>query len=173
MKQKTLLLAILLLFTFACDDFVDIDPTHQEAISNGLVDIDDYEAATIGVHSALRANAYYGRTFGVLLDMMGEDIFETPESLGNRRNQTDWLYNSDDGEVAGFWLRAYQVILRANTVLVGIDDLEGDEGRKNRLKAQALGAESPGALRPAACIRRVLRPQFYPTWHPNQAEPGH
>ena len=139
MKQKTLFLAILLLFTFACEDFVDIEPTHQEAISNGLVDIDDYEAATIGIHSALRANAYYGRTFGVLLDMMGEDIFETPESLGNRRNQTDWLYNSDDGEIAGFWLRAYQVILRANTVLVGIDELEGDQGRKNRLKAQALG----------------------------------
>jgi len=139
MKQKTLYIAILLLFTFACDDFVDIEPTHQEAISNGLVDLDDYEAATIGIHSALRANAYYGRTFGVLLDMMGEDIFETPESLGNRRNQTDWLYNSDDGEIAGFWLRAYQVILRANTVLVGIDDLEGEIGRKNRLKAQALG----------------------------------
>ncbi len=139
MKQKTIYIAFLLLFTFACEDFVDVEPTHQEAISNGLVDMDDYEAATIGVHSALRANAYYGRTFGVLLDMMAEDIFETPESLGNQRAQTDWLYNSDDGEVAGFWLRAYQVILRANTVLVGIDDIEGDDGRRNRLKAQALG----------------------------------
>lgn len=139
MKQKTIYIAFLLLFTFACEDFVDIDPTHQEAISNGLVDIDDYESATIGIHSALRDVSYYGRTFGVLLDMMGEDIFESPESLGNQRASTDWLYNSDNVEIAGFWLRAYQVILRANTVLVGIDDIAGSEGRKNRLKAQALG----------------------------------
>lgn len=139
MKQKTICIALLLLFTFACEDFVDIEPTHLEAISNGLVNMDDYESATIGVYSALRANSYYGRTFGVLLDMMAEDIFETPESLGNRRAQTDWLYNSDDIEIAGFWSRAYQVILGSNTVLVGIDDIEGDDGRRNRLKAQALG----------------------------------
>ena len=140
MKNKFIYISLLLLFALGCEDFVDIDPTHQEAISNGLVDIEDYEAATIGIHSALRANAYYGRTFGVLLDMMAEDLFESPESLGNRRNQTDWLYNSDDGEIGNFWLRAYQVLLRANTVLVGIDGVEEDVvGRSNRLKAQALG----------------------------------
>ncbi|MGB0523168.1 MAG: RagB/SusD family nutrient uptake outer membrane protein [Flammeovirgaceae bacterium] len=140
MKYLKYILLPMLLVMSACEDFVDVEPTHQEVISNGLVDIEDYEGATVGVHSALRSTAYFGRNFGVVLDMMGEDIFETTESLGNRRSMTDWIYTTDDVEIDAFWDRAYVVILRANTVLSGIDGVEEDvAGRSNRLKAQALG----------------------------------
>lgn len=139
MKKQILFIASMLLISTACQDFVDIEPEYQEEISNGLVDIEDYEGATIGIVSAMRAGAYYGSTFGSLMEMMGEDLFETPESLGNSRAMTDWIYTSATGTVSNSWLQIYQVILRANTVIVGIDDIEEDvSGRKNRLKAQAL-----------------------------------
>lgn len=139
MRKHILFIAALLFVSTACQDFVDIEPQYQEEISNGLVDIEDYEGATIGILSAMRANAYYGSTYGSLMDMMGEDLYETPESLGNSRNMTDWIYTSANGTISGAWLRMYQVILRANTVINGIDDVEEDvAGRKNRLKAQAL-----------------------------------
>lgn len=129
----------MLFMSTACQDFVDIEPDYQEEISNGLVDINDYEGATIGILSAMRAGAYYGSTFGSLMEMMGEDLYETPESLGNSRSMTDWIYTSADGTISGAWLRMYQVILRANTVINGIDDVEEDvAGKKNRFKAQAL-----------------------------------
>lgn len=139
MKKQILYIAMLLLISTACQDFVDVDPDYQEEISNGLVDIEDYEGATIGIVSAMRAGAYYGSTYGSLMEMMGEDLFETPESLGNSRTMTDWIFTSADGTVSNAWLQMYQVILRANTVISGIDDVEEDvPGRKNRLKAQAL-----------------------------------
>ena len=139
MKKQILYIAMLLLISTACEDFVDVDPDYQEEISNGLVDIEDYEGATIGIVSAMRAAAYYGSTYGSLMEMMGEDLFETPESLGNSRTMTDWIFTSADGTISNAWLQMYQVILRANTVINGIDDVEEDvPGRKNRLKAQAL-----------------------------------
>lgn len=140
-KNIYILIALLLVFT-ACENFVDVEPTHQEEIGNGLVDLDDYEGVMVGVHSAMRDNAYYGRNYGVLMDMMAEDLFESPESLGNRGILTNWLYAPDNVTISGAWQRMYQVILRANTVLSGIDDesiVEDVAGRKNRIKAQALG----------------------------------
>lgn len=138
MKKQILFIATLLLISTACKDFVDIEPDYQEEISNGLVDIEDYEGATIGILSAMRSGSYYGSTYGSLMEMMGEDLFETPESLGNSRSMTDWIYTSANGTISNSWLQIYQVILRANTVINGIDDIEEDvPGRKNRLKAQA------------------------------------
>ena len=102
------------------------------------------ETSLNGAYATFKNADYYGSNggsaaFSSLPDMMGSDLIETFESLGNYRTMSEWTYNSDEAWVENTWAAAYRVIARANLVLRDVDNFAAAEPKKvNRIKGQAL-----------------------------------
>jgi hypothetical protein len=120
-------------------DVVNIDPTHILDGGNAFRSMSDVDQHLTGVYSSFRGGNYYGSSYGVLADMMADDIAENVESLGNFRQVVDWTYVANDGIVAGAWITPYATISDANLVIANVEKFEEEaEGQKARIKGQAL-----------------------------------
>ena len=140
-----------LLLTFSCSNFTDIEPTHTLTDNNAFLSMADVELHLTGIYSAFQNGGHYGRAFSMLPDMMTDNLTEGVESLGTYRNVVDWLYVANEGTISGIWSTPYSTINDCNILLKNIDKFaETKAGQKNRLKGQAL------AIR-ALCHFDVLR----------------
>jgi starch-binding outer membrane protein, SusD/RagB family len=129
----------------SCENVIEVEPEYQRDADFLFTNLDDYEFALIGAYARLRSVGYFSSgaqttgTWSQLPDMMGDNLVQTSEDLANWANQTNWVYTSDEADVAVAWLEAYSVITQANIVLRNIDQFAGqNQGRVNRLKGQAL-----------------------------------
>ncbi len=129
---------ITLIMPVSCD-VVNIDPTHVLDGSNAFKSMSDVEGHLSGAYSGFRSVNYYQRAYGVLADMMADDIAENVESLGNYRDIVDWLYVANEGNIANAWITPYSIINDANLILANIDRFsEEAAGQKSRIRGQAL-----------------------------------
>ncbi len=129
---------IALIVPVSCD-VVDIDPTHVLDNINAFRKMSDVDDHLTGTYSGFRSVNYYARAYGVLADMMAEDVAENVESLGNYREIVDWLYVANDGNIAAAWITPYLVINNANLVLANLERFnEEAAGQKARIRGQAL-----------------------------------
>ncbi|WP_299702331.1 RagB/SusD family nutrient uptake outer membrane protein [uncultured Pontibacter sp.] len=110
-----------------------------------FTNLDDYEFALTGAYARFRTVGYFGSggqttgTWSTLPDMMSDNLAQTDFDLGNWAIQTNWVYASDEADIAIAWIAAYSVINQANIVLRDIDQFASENpGRVNRLKGQAL-----------------------------------
>ena len=139
-------LSCTLAFTPACNDLIDVEPAYQKDKTAIFKNLDEFEYALTGAYSLFRQTGYYGNgsattgAFSVLPDMMGTNVVETNEELGNYITQSDWVYVADDGDIALTWQVAYAIINQANQVLTNnIEQFATeDQKRVNRLRGQAL-----------------------------------
>jgi len=138
---KYVALAAVMMFAAACgEDDILLTPTHSLVGSTAFTTAADIENGVVGVYSGMRATAYYARNYGVLPDMMTDNLAETVQSLANYRQEVDWLYQSNATQIANAWSRPYTVINRANLVLAAAQAIQDDidEGVYNRLTGQLL-----------------------------------
>ncbi|TAE35105.1 MAG: RagB/SusD family nutrient uptake outer membrane protein [Sphingobacteriales bacterium] len=116
-----------------------IELTNFKAINNAL----------IGCYAGFKADGYYnnpassgsGSGWSALPDLMGDDMVETMQSLGNWRVAGEMKYKSDNGIVLDVFGSAYEVISRANNILQVIDPYIQDNLTKEKaqiIKAQLL-----------------------------------
>ncbi len=139
MKALRIIWCIGWLMVMSCSNFTDIEPTHSLTPNNAFKTIDDIELHLNGIYSGLQGSGYYSLAFGVLPDMMSDNLAENVESLGNYRSVVDWLYVSNDGTISGVWATPYSLINDCNILLGNVDNFkENATGQKNRLKGQAL-----------------------------------
>ncbi|MDO6390273.1 RagB/SusD family nutrient uptake outer membrane protein [Pontibacter sp. BT731] len=129
----------------SCEEVIEVEPEFQRDADFLFTNLDDYEFALTGAYARFRNVAYYGSgaqttgTWSQLPDMMSDNLVQTSEDLANWSNQSNWVYTSDEDDVAQAWLAAYSVITQANIVLRNIDNFSTENpGRVNRLKGQAL-----------------------------------
>jgi len=131
--------ALVFFLTASCSNFTDIEPTHSLTDNNAFLSISDIELHLTGIYSAFQSGGHYGRAFGMLPDMMTDNLAESVESLGTYRNVVDWLYVANDGTISGIWATPYSTINDCNILLKNVDRFkETKAGQKNRLKGQAL-----------------------------------
>jgi starch-binding outer membrane protein, SusD/RagB family len=134
---KASLLTTTLLLS-SCGDVLNIEPTHLLTTTNAFQNLDDVEQHLNGAYQQFQGGGYYGNSYGVLADMMAEDLYETSESLGNFRANVDWLYVANDGLVSGAWISPYGLINDVNLLIVNVDRFKEDvPNRKNRILGQA------------------------------------
>ena len=107
-------------------------------------DLQLVEAQLIGAYGGFRSVDYYGSNagssaFAALPDIMGSDLIETFESLGNYRVMSEWKFAADEAWVENTWAAAYRIISRANRVIRDVDLFAAENQKKvNRIKGQAL-----------------------------------
>lgn len=137
--HKYVVIAMVALIVPVSCDVVNIDPTHVLDGTNAFKSMSDVEGHLTGTYSGFRSVNYYQRAYGVLADMMADDIAENVESLGNYRDVVDWLYVANEGNIANAWITPYAIINDANLVLANIDRFnEESAGQKARIRGQAL-----------------------------------
>lgn len=139
-------LGLSLVLATSCDDIIDVEPVYEKEKVTVFKNLNEFEYALTGAYALFRQTGYYGNgsattgAFSVLPDMMGTNLVETNEELGNYITQTDWVYVADDSDIALTWQAAYYIINQANQVLSNnIEQFKtADEKRVNLLRGQAL-----------------------------------
>lgn len=147
MLTKKLIIGLTVIGSFsACNKMLDVKPESQLDANDRFKVIEDYDFSLKGTYSLFRNTSYYGATdaasnaFATLPDMLADDLLSNPlENLGNELVFSRWLYTSAETQVENTWTNAYAIISQANITLNGIDRFaDKDQGRVNRIKAQAL-----------------------------------
>lgn len=141
----TSILATSLFALVACNK--QLETTPQTELTE-LKTFEDVQSALLGAYEGFKSNNYYNNpaasgttsAWSALPDMMGDDMIEALESLGNWRIMSELAYNADNGTVLTAFRQPYEIISRANNVLQSVGKYEtGDtEAEAKTIKAQAL-----------------------------------
>lgn len=128
----------------ACKKSIEITPTHVATEDNAFKTVTDFQSGLSSIYTAMRGVGYYGRNLSVLADMNTDNLVQTPESLVNFLEVTDWLYTPQNGTVAETWLGCYAIIRDANIIINNIDKFATTANQKqvNRIKGQAIAARA-------------------------------
>jgi starch-binding outer membrane protein, SusD/RagB family len=145
LQFSALILSALLIIT-GCEKTIDkIQPEFQINREQPLKTLEEAENVLTGAYNGFLADGYYScnglngsGAFNFLPDIMGDDLIETLESLGNYRRHAEWTYTKDDPWVTNAWNDVFVVLAPVNIMLKEIEPLAGDVRIKNRLKGQAL-----------------------------------
>jgi hypothetical protein len=148
MKMKKLFIGLgltSLLIVASCKKAIDVEPEFVKDGSQIFTSLNDYEFALTGAYSLFRQIGYFQSggqttsTWGNLPDMMTDNLVQTGEDLANWQNQTNWVYTTDEDDIAVAWIAAYSVVAQANLTLRNIEQFStADPKRVNRIKGQAL-----------------------------------
>jgi len=129
----------------SCKKVLNVTPEYALDGSQIFTSLTDYEYSLTGTYSLLRQNGYYGNgstgtgAWSSLPDMMGDDLLQTNEDLGNYGRLSNYTFTPNETTVATAWTAAYNVVTQANITLRGIDRYQSASSTKvNRIKGQAL-----------------------------------
>lgn len=137
---KSSFAALLMLASIGCEKAIDKNPTHSATLENAFKSLNDFETSLSAAYSSMRVVGYYGRNQSVIGDMMTDNLVQTPESLVNFIEITDWAYTPQNGTIAETWIAGWSVINNANIIINNIDKFNSaqNQTRINRIKGQAI-----------------------------------
>lgn len=136
---------VLLLSSCAKSDLIDLEPEFSlDAISNPST-IEQLTGVLTGAYSTFRNANYYGSAsgtgngYGMMVDVISDNVYEATTSLSNSKFMTDWNYNQSTGQVSTMYQAPYTTIAYANIVIRDADKFADASSQKriNRLKGQA------------------------------------
>jgi hypothetical protein len=143
--RKILMAVVLIASISSCKKVLDVEPEYDLDGSSAFKTIEDCDFALVGAYRLFQSTSYYGSTdgsanaFGLMPDILTDNLRETGESLGNERVFSRWVYAADENQIEGAWLASYRIISQANLVLKNIDKFAStSQGAVNRIKGQAL-----------------------------------
>lgn len=167
----TTLLAGGLFTMLSCNKQLETEP--QTELTE-LETFEDVQSALLGSYEGFKSTRYYDNpaasgtasAWSALPDLMGDDLIEALESLGNWRAMSEQSYNADNGSVQLAFRQGYEIISRANNVLQALPEFEtGDtEAEAKTIRGQAL------AIRAHAHFD--LMRYFAPDFDRNSGEPA-
>ncbi len=129
---KVLALGAVMIFT-ACEDLLDTDPRQSLTPETGFADVSGYEALIFAAYGQPRGFNIYGQQLMMAPEIMADNL----RIIANTGRYIGQEANADRAHM-GIWNGAqWGAINEANILLAGIDDVEGDEDLKTRLKGEA------------------------------------
>lgn len=135
-KIYSLLLAVMLLAFYSCDDYLDKKPSTSIDADEALTNMKDVNFALNGVYSAFKSSGYYGKSLTVVPDIMTDELYSVIGYSNNYGEMYKWSYTSSMGSSP--WGVMYATIIRSSNILNVIDDIEGDSIQKASIKGEAL-----------------------------------
>lgn len=146
-RKPIVLLAASVFLWSGCtkEQVIELTPEFNlDALTNPS-NMDQVEQVLTGAYASFRNANYYGsgsgtgNAWGMMADVLSDNLYETLESLANSRAMADWLFDANTAQVANSYLAAYSVIARANIVLRDVDKFTTAANQKlaNRIKGQA------------------------------------
>lgn len=134
-------LLFLLTITAGCDDFLETNPSNE--VSHELVFQTTELAQSLldGTYRFLRKQDYLNqKSFDTRLDVIdGRDVMMNQSGFYNGDYDLSIDKTTQDlSEVADLWNFYYQIINHANNLVTYIDDAQGSDDEKHRIKGEAL-----------------------------------
>lgn len=134
---KYLLLFVLSVGTLTSCSEEDLEPTlaQSKSIETSINSLNDLDALLIGAMERMAHSEYYGRDVIILGEVFSDNA--TSNANSNRfvvEAQMD--LNAQSAIARTLWSRIYEVIASTN-IIIGAEDIEGDEDRINHVKGQA------------------------------------
>lgn len=140
MKQKYLFFIIGVLVLCSCNDFLTEYPTNNENVPNFYKTEADIEQGVNAAYNALAASGEYGKNFIYLMEVRSDN-----SSVGSLTNSGGiygdiYLFRESPYNVVlnDTWVSCYEGIKRCNIVLDRIDNVEIEEGKKNKFIGEML-----------------------------------
>ncbi|BDD05304.1 RagB/SusD family nutrient uptake outer membrane protein [Aureibacter tunicatorum] len=135
--RKSLLITMLLSFAlFSCDDeFYEIKPKGKTESSNFWMTAQDAIAASNSLYEYQTHNHMYGR--GFFWYVCASDDMIVGRDKAQSILMKDFTCTGDEPYTKGIWNMHYQVIRRANEIILNVPTIEMDEALKNRILGEA------------------------------------
>lgn len=124
-----------LLFT-SCSKELDIDNPNSKTIDLYWKTAADAELGVNAIYNSLIQDGTYMRMFPALTDSRGDD-FTGDSPWGDLVQVGNFSIPSNSGPVQWVWATHYQMIWRANQVIINVPNIVMDEEQKKRLIGQA------------------------------------
>ncbi len=148
MKNIFIMLVLVGILTTSCSDFLTIYPETSLSVPTFYKTEADFKQAINGAYAPLRLlNNHEGGGIWVLTEMHSDNtIFQRLAQFGARERWHDVAQHAvptSNGVTSNLYVQhayvdLFQIIARANQILVSIDGVEFDAAVKNNIKGQAL-----------------------------------
>ncbi|MCU4156188.1 RagB/SusD family nutrient uptake outer membrane protein [Carboxylicivirga sp. A043] len=138
MKNKLLIITLLLAVLWSCDDVLDKQPYTSIPDSEMFTDTEGAQQALNGIYNEISGADYYGRLIYAFEGSKGPDFYV--EDTGNRFQEENGYRESStlDGYANDAWDKIYSTIFLCNKMLANIDLTEGEADEIRRLRGEAL-----------------------------------
>lgn len=125
MKLRVIAIIITLTVFNSCSkDFLDRSNPQSVSLFETINDYASLSAAANGAYVPFKSTNYYNRTFMLVPDLLGDNVFVSRSNGGRYLDQDNFAISSGDGYVSGAWSSMYQVIVNATLTIQGGATLE-------------------------------------------------
>lgn len=124
----------------ACSDLLETEPRQSLTPETGFADASGYQSLVFSAYGKVRSFNYYGQTMMIAPEIMADNlriIANTGRYIGQEVNADRSHINLWDFSNTNNFRGLYSAINETNILLNGIDEVEGSEDLKNRLKGEA------------------------------------
>ena len=115
----------------SCSDLLDTEPRQSLTPDTAFADVNGYESLLAAAYGGVRGFGSYGQTLMIAPEIMADNL----RIIANTGRYIGQEVNADRAHI-GLWGN-YGSINQTNIILAGIDEVEGDAARKNRIKGEA------------------------------------
>jgi len=116
----------------SCSDLLDTEPRQSLTPESAFSDLNGYESLLAASYGGVRGFGTYGQTMMIAPEIMADNL----RIIANTGRYIGQEVNADRAHI-GLWGN-YGSINQTNIIITGIDEVEGDAARKNRIKGEAL-----------------------------------
>lgn len=120
----TALILILTVLSSCKRDFLELKNPQAVSLFETINDFASLNAAANGSYVPFKSTNYYNRTFTLVPDLLGDNVFVSRSNGGRYLDQDNFTIGSNDGYVSGAWSSMYQVIVNATLTIQGGSKLE-------------------------------------------------
>ncbi|WP_215225981.1 RagB/SusD family nutrient uptake outer membrane protein [Echinicola shivajiensis] len=128
----------------ACSDLLDTEPRQSLTPDTALADVEGYQSLAYSMYGRTRGFDYYGQVMLVAPDVLADNLkviantgrYIGEEANADRKHINLWEFTEID-DASDNNPGVYASINDANIIIAGIDDVEGDDNLRNRVKGEA------------------------------------
>ena len=139
MKNINIIWALAIILFFTSCESLDIAPQDNDVIQPDFENIEDLNKSIIGVYEGLTKEGAYTGFLVALGEWPADDLKISSENTGQGAIIHEWDYEQGDQDLEDCWEDVYNVIRRANFVILNADNFTGDDATEaNQYKSEAL-----------------------------------
>ncbi len=136
MKYTIYLYGILLISLASCSkDFLDTSPYGQSTSDQFWRNADDAVAAANALYEPLDDEDFYGHTEQTF-EICSDDFWRAGDH-GEDQAIEEFTFDASNAQLRFSYSRKYEIINRANAILINVPDIEMDASLKNRVLGEA------------------------------------
>src|SRR5690625_1354124 len=137
LSMKLVIILVMLFTAISCDESIlDTTPYGQTTTDNFWKTASDAESAANALYHPLPAENYYGHREMTLINIPSDDEYRAGDHA-HTSDLENFTFDPSHTYFHSFWRNKYEVIQRANGILVHVPDMDLDQTLKNRILGEA------------------------------------